>query len=198
MPPLQPLILRRDQTVGAHGLIGPYVWSYAPILRPRRSPTAAFVVKWVWMNGILRFDRTPVARLVSCAATFGSAALVFDYLSKASKEFEVLPFSALVLLFLGTLVAAIVQYGDHIFLSEVGVMYENRVLSWFGKHGRWMRWEDIVEVREIRRKVLILLSRDGRRMLVDAILGYAIARNEILKRAPHAVVSGTLAQDQID
>src|SRR6266446_7010320 len=118
MPPLQPLILRRDQTVGAHGLIGPYVWSYAPILRPRRSPTAAFVVKWVWMNGILRFDRTPVARLVSCAATFGSAALVFDYLSKASKEFEVLPFSALVLLFLGTLVAAIVQYGDHIFLSE--------------------------------------------------------------------------------
>jgi hypothetical protein len=77
-------------------------------------------------------------------------------------------------------------------------MYENRVLSWLGRRGRWMRWEDIIEVREIRRKVLILLSRDGRRMLIDAILGYAIARNEILKRAPHAVVSGTLAQDHVE
>jgi hypothetical protein len=150
------------------------------------------------MNGTLRFDRTPVARLVSCAATFGSAALVFDYLSKGEKEFEILPFSALILLFLGTLAAAVVQYGDHIFVSEVGVMYENRVLSWLGRRGRWMRWEDIIEVREIRRKVLILLSRDGRRMLIDAILGYAIARNEILKRAPHAVVSGTLAQDHVE
>jgi hypothetical protein len=150
------------------------------------------------MNGTLRFDRTPVARLVSCAATFASAALVFEYLSKGAKEFEILPFSALVLLFLGTLAAAAVQYGDHIFVSEVGVMYENKVLTWFGKRGRWMRWEDIVEVREIRRKVLILLSHDGRRMLVDAILGYAIARNEILRRAPHAVVSGTLAHDTAD
>jgi hypothetical protein len=104
----------------------------------------------------------------------------------------------LILLFLGTLAAAVVQYGDHIFVSDVGVMYENRVLSWLGRRGRWMRWEDIIEVREIRRKVLILLSRDGRRMLIDAILGYAIARNEILKRAPHAVVSGTLAQDSVD
>ena len=150
------------------------------------------------MNGTLRFDRTPVARLISCGATFASAALVFDYLSKGAREFEILPFSALVLLFLLTLAAAVVQYGDHIFLSEVGVMYENRVLRWLGKRGRWMRWEDIIEVREIRRKVLILLSRDGRRMLVDAILGYAIARNEILKRAPHAVVSGTLAHDHVE
>jgi len=46
--------------------------------------------------------------------------------------------------------------------------------------------------------VLILLSRDGRRMLVDAILGYAIARNEILKRTPHAVFTGTLARESVD
>jgi hypothetical protein len=90
--------------------------------------------------------------------------------------------------------AAVVQYGDHIFLSEDGVMYENRVLSWLGKPGRWMRWEEVVEVRELKRKVLILASADGRRVLVDAILGYAIARAEILKRAPHAVVSGTLLE----
>jgi len=32
--------------------------------------------------------------------------------------------------------------------------------------------------------------------LVDAILGYAIARHEILRRAPHAIVSGTLARDE--
>jgi hypothetical protein len=43
--------------------------------------------------------------------------------------------------------------------------------------------------------VLILFSRDGRRMLVDAILGYPIARNEILKRAPQAIFSGTLASE---
>jgi len=43
----------------------------------------------------------------------------------------------------------------------------------------------------IKRKVLIVLSHDGRRLLVDAI-----ARHEILRRAPHAIVSGTLARDE--
>jgi hypothetical protein len=148
-------------------------------------------------NRILRFDRTPVARLISCAATFASAALVFDYLSHGSQEVEPLTLTGLIALFLGTLAAAAVQYGDHIYFSDDGVMYENRVLSWLGKPGRWLRWEDIVEIREIKRKILVLLSRDGRRVLVDAILGYAIARNEILRRAPHAVLSGTLARDDV-
>lgn len=144
---------------------------------------------------VLKFDRTPIARLISCAAVFGSAALVFDYLSKGEKEIEALPLVTLVLLFLGTLAAAIVQYGDHIYVSDDGVLYENRLLRLFGKQFRWLRWEDVVEVREIKRKVLILLSRDGRRVLVDAILGYAIARNEILRRVPHALVTGTLAEN---
>lgn len=144
-------------------------------------------------NTILKFDRPPVSRLISCAGAFGSAALVFHYIAENADDIGLLPLAGLVLLFLGTLVSAIVQYGDHIYVSEVGVMYENRLLSWFGKRGRWMRWEDIVEVREVKDKVLILLSRDGRRMLVDAILGYAIARAEILRRAPQAVLSGTLA-----
>lgn len=147
------------------------------------------------MSRILKFDRTPVARLISCAASFASAALLFDYLSKSEKEIETLPVVALILLFLGTLAAAAVQYGDHIYLNDDGLMYENWVLKRFGKRGRWMRWEDVVEVREIKRKVLILFSRDGRRMLVDAILGYAIARSEILRRAPQAIFSGTLARD---
>jgi hypothetical protein len=144
---------------------------------------------------ILKFDRPPVSRLFSCAAVFGSAALVFVYLSQSADDIDVLAFSALILLFLGTFVAMLLQYGDHIYVSSSGVMYENRFLKWFGRRGRWMKWEDIVEVREIRRKVLVLLSRDGRRMLVDAILGYAIARAEILRRAPQAIVSGTLARD---
>src|SRR5216684_4250332 len=148
------------------------------------------------MSRILKFDRTPVARLISCAASFASAALLFDYLSKGEKEIEALPIMALILLFLGTLAAAAVQYGDHIYLSDDGLMYENWVLKQFGRRGKWMRWEDIVEVREIKRKVLILFSRDGRRMLVDAILGYAIAKNEIVKRAPQAIFSGTLAQEE--
>ncbi len=148
------------------------------------------------MPAILKFDRTPVARLISCAASFASAALLFDYLSKGEKEIELLPIVALVLLFLGTLAAAAVQYGDHIYLSDEGLMYENWVLKKFGKRGRWMRWDDIVEVREIRRKVLILFSRDGRRLLVDAILGYPIARNEILKRTPQAIFSGTLGGEE--
>ncbi|HKB80585.1 MAG TPA: hypothetical protein VKH35_12805 [Thermoanaerobaculia bacterium] len=145
---------------------------------------------------ILKFNRTPVAQLVSCAAVFASAALLFQYLSQGWSEVNALPFAGLILLVLGTLAAAVVQYGDHIYLSDDGVLYENRVLSLFGKRGQWMRWEDVVEVREIKRKVLILLSRDGRRVLVDAILGYPIARNEILKRVPHAIVSGTLARDR--
>jgi len=147
------------------------------------------------MNHILKFDRTPVNRLISCAAAFGSGALFFNYIAEAGTDLDIWPLLGLGLLCLGTLAAAIVQYGDHIFLSEDGVMYENRLLKLFGKRGHWMRWEDIVEIREIRDRVLILLSRDGRRMLVDAILGYAIARAEILRRAPQAIVSGTLARD---
>jgi hypothetical protein len=143
---------------------------------------------------ILKFDRTPVARLISCAAMFGSAALVFDYLSRGLNAIKPLALAGLILLFLGTVAAAVVQYGDHIYLSADGVMYENKLLKLFGKTGNWMRWEDIVEVREIRRKVLILLSRDGRRMLVDAILGYGVARAEIVRNAPHAVLSGTLLE----
>lgn len=144
---------------------------------------------------VLVFDRTPVARLVSCAAVFGSAALLFQYLAQPPAEIETLPLLGFVALVLGTFAAAVVQYGDHIYFSDHGVMYENRLLTWFGRRGRWMRWEDIVEIREIRRKVLILLSHDGRRMLVDAILGYAIARAEIVRRAPQAILSGTLAPE---
>jgi hypothetical protein len=148
------------------------------------------------MSRILKFDRSPVARLISCAASFGSAALVFDYLSKGEKEIEALPMAGLILLFIGTLAAAVLQYGDHIYLSDDGLMYENWVLKHLGRRGRWMRWEDVIEIREIKQKVLILFSRDGRRMLVDAILGYAIAKHEILKRAPQAIMSGTLAREE--
>jgi hypothetical protein len=168
----------------------------------------------------LIFDRTPIARLISCAACFASAALVFNYFAESKGDVEAPSLVALILLFLGTLAAAAVQYGDHIYFSEIGVMYENSLLRFFGRPGRWMKWEDIVEIREMKRKVLVLLSRDGRRMLVDAVaprrtrelwqaaatltredalaaahLGYAIARAEILRRAPHAIVSGTLARD---
>jgi hypothetical protein len=143
----------------------------------------------------LVFERPPVPRIISCAASFGSAAIFFMYLAEHPTDYAFLPMAGLVLLFLGTVVAAVLQYGDHIYLSDEGVKYENRVLTWFGKRGHWMRWEDIVEVREVKDRILILLSRDGRRVLVDAILGYAIARAEIVKRAPQAILSGTLVRD---
>lgn len=144
---------------------------------------------------ILVFDRSPVSRLVSCAAVFASAALIFNYIARSANDIDVLSLGFFIVLFLGTVAAAVQQYGDHIYLSEDGVMYENRLLSLVGKRGRWMRWEDIVEIRELRKNVLVLLSSDGRRMLIDAILGYAIARHEVLRRAPQAVLSGTLAAE---
>lgn len=144
---------------------------------------------------LLVFERPPVSRIISTAAVPGSAAIFFLYLAEHPTDYQWLPMVAMGLLFLGTVVAMVLQYGDHIYISDVGVKYENRLLSWFGKRGDWMRWEDIVEVREVKKKILILLSRDGRRMLVDAILGYAIARAEILRRAPQAIKSGTLVQE---
>jgi hypothetical protein len=147
-------------------------------------------------NKLLVFERSPVTRIVSCAATFASASIFFMYLAANPDDYEVLVLAGLVLLFLATVAAAVLQYGDHIYFSEFGVKYENRLFSLFGKRGHWMRWEDIVEVREVKRKILILFSHDGRRMLVDAILGYAIARAEILRRAPQAVLSGTLASEE--
>ena len=144
---------------------------------------------------ILKFDRNPVSRLVSCAAVFGSAALVFVYLSESANDIDVLSFGGLILLFLGTFAAMICSTAITSTSAAGRDVREPLADTGSGSRGRWMRWEDIVEVREIRRKVLVLLSRDGRRMLVDAILGYAIARAEILRRAPQAIVSGTLARD---
>jgi hypothetical protein len=146
-------------------------------------------------DNLLVFERPPVSRIISCAAAFGSAAIFFMYLAEHPTNYEFLPMAALVLLFLGTVAAAVLQYGDHIYFSDIGLKYENRLFRLFGKQGEWMRWEDIVEIREVRRKVLILLSNQGQRLLVDAILGYPIARNEILRRAPQAILSGTLARD---
>ena len=144
---------------------------------------------------LLVFERPPVPRIFSCAAAFASAALVFTYLAEHPDDYGFGALTILILLFLGTVAAAVVQYGDHIYFSPVGVKYENRLLKFFGKRWEWMRWEDIIEVREVKEKVLILLSRDGQRMLVDAILGYAIARAEILRRAPDAIRSGTLVDE---
>lgn len=144
-------------------------------------------------NTTLVFDRTPVSRIISCAATFGSAALFFTYLAENAEDPRPLPMIGLILLFLGTLAAAVMQYGDHIYVNDYGVMYENRLLSLLGKRGQWVCWEDIIEVREVKEKLIILFSRDGRRVLIDAILGYAIARAEIVRRTPQAVLTGTLA-----
>ena len=141
---------------------------------------------------ILVFDRTPVARIISCAAFFASAALLFKYLAQPPGEVETFSLIGFLLLVLGTLAAAVVQYGDHIYFSEDGLMYENRLLALLGRPGRWMRWEDVIEIREVRGRAMVLLARDGRRILVDSILGYPIARAEILRRAPQAIVSGTL------
>jgi hypothetical protein len=146
-------------------------------------------------NEILVFDRPPVARIVSCAAVFASAALIFNYLAKSADDIDVLSLGFFIVLFLGTVAAAAVQYGDHIYMSDAGVMYENKIMRLLGKHGRWMRWEDIVEIRELKKNVLVLLSHDGQRMLIDAILGYAIARHEVLRRAPQAILSGKLAAE---
>lgn len=145
---------------------------------------------------VLVFDRTPVARLISCAATFGSAALFFDYLSRGPGRIHPLPLLGLALLVVGTLLSALLQYGDHIYVSPEGVLYQNRLIPWFGRAARSLRWDEIIEIREIRRKILVLLSADGRRILVDAIAGYTLARAEILRMAPHAVVSGTLALEE--
>src|SRR5687767_9284236 len=96
-------------------------------------------------QNVLVFERPPVSRIISCAATFGSAAIFFMYLAEHPTDYRILPMVGLVLLFLGTVVAMLLQYGDHIYFSDVGVKYENRFLRWFGKRWEWVRWEDIVE-----------------------------------------------------
>jgi hypothetical protein len=142
----------------------------------------------------LVFDRTPVARLISCASVFASAALLFDYLSRGRENLHLLPLIGLSLLVIGTFLSALLQYGDHIYLNADGLIYRNKLLPLL-RSERWMRWEEIIEVREIRRKILVLFAEDDRRLLVDAIAGYEIARREIVRRARNAVFSGTLAEE---
>ena len=141
----------------------------------------------------LVFDRTPLARLVSCTAVFGSAGILLAYL--ASGEIAWYSVAGLVLLFFGTLASALMQYGDEIVVGPDGVKYRNRILPFPG-NGTSLRWEEVVEIREIRRRILILFAADGRKLLVDAIGGYAIARREIVRRASGAELSGTLVEGE--
>ena len=140
----------------------------------------------------LIFDRTPVARLISCAAVFASAALLFDYLSRGPGNLRFLPLLGFTLLVVGTIASALVHYGDRIYLSPHGLLYRNRFLSIFGRPDGWLPWRDVVEVHEIRRRILILFDHEGNRMVVDTVMGYPLARREILRRTPHALISGTL------
>ena len=140
----------------------------------------------------LVFDRTPIAKIISCVAVFGSAAIFFEYI--ASGDIGVFTTVILALVVVGTIMSALMQYGDHIYVSSEGLLYRNRLLPIMGE-AMWMAWEEVVEIREVRSKILVLLSADGRRLLVDAIAGYAIAKQEILRRAPHAVISGTLTKE---
>ncbi|MBI2213521.1 MAG: hypothetical protein HYU52_07735 [Acidobacteria bacterium] len=139
----------------------------------------------------LVFDRTPLARLVACTAVFGSAGILVAYL--ASGDIAWYSVVALALLFLGTVASALMQYGDEIVVDTVCVRYRNTILPFPGS-GTTLRWDEIVEIREIRRKILILFATDGRKLLVDAIAGYAIARSEIVRRAEKAELSGTLVE----
>lgn len=130
------------------------------------------------------------------AAALGTSGLLIDYMTLGSDERTVGGIIGLSLLALGSILAALVQYGDRIYLSAEGLVYLNRFLPRFGRGNRSIRWEDVVEIREIRRKVLILVSRDAQRMVVDAIAGYAVARREILRHLPQrAVISGTLEKE---
>jgi hypothetical protein len=143
----------------------------------------------------LVFDRSPIARIFSCAAAFGAGALFFDYLSGGPGSIHPLPLAGLSLLLVGTILAAMFQYGDRIYVGPEGLLYENRLLPIAKRGTGWLRWDEVVEVREVRRKILVLLSDDGRRILVDAIAGYSIARREILRRTPHAAITGTLERE---
>lgn len=140
----------------------------------------------------LVFDRAPLGKVISCAAVFASGALLFSYLSKEPSELRFLPILGLTALLAGTILAALVQYGDRIYLGPHGMMSRNKFLGAFGKADMWISWKEVVEITEVRRKILILFDEQGTRFIVDAIAGYPLARREILRRSPHAVISGTL------
>ena len=145
---------------------------------------------------ILVFRRTTFARIISMAAALGATGLWIDYLTLEAADRSILGTAALSVLAAGSILAALVQYGDRIYLSPQGLLYMNRFLPRFGRGNRSMLWEDVVEIREIRRKILILFARDARRMVIDAIGAYEVARKEILRHAPQrAVISGTLTKE---
>lgn len=147
-------------------------------------------------EAILVFRRTAFARVISMAAALGSTGLLIDYLTLPAAERSVGFLLALSILATGSILAALVQHGDRIYVLPQGVLYLNRFLPRFGRGNRAMLWDDVIEIREIRRRVLVLFSRDARRMVVDAIAAYPVARKEILRHVPpNAVISGTLTRE---
>lgn len=140
----------------------------------------------------LVFSRTPLGKLISITAVIASCALLFTYLGRDPRDIRFLHLLGLALLLSGTILSALIQYGDRIYLGHHGLMSRNRFLALVGKEDSWISWKEVVEITEVRRKILILFDDEGSRFIVDAIGGYPIARTEILLRTPHAVISGTL------
>lgn len=130
----------------------------------------------------LDFRRRLGGRIASALAVLVSAALLGSWLTLASRPFAPGPTLILVVMFVGSVLAAAIEYGDRIRLTSEELRIENRWLPLVRLKGSRIRWEDVVDVRESRKSILILTAADGRRVVVDSVDRYAEARTEIARR----------------
>ena len=93
------------------------------------------------------------------------------------------------------LAAVIIQSGDHIYLTSAGVMFENRFLRVFGRRGRWMHFEDIVEIRML----LDGVDSDRREaLLLTQVLGLSYAEAAEICGCPVGTIRSRVARARDD
>ncbi|MEE9218335.1 MAG: hypothetical protein V3U98_04635 [Acidobacteriota bacterium] len=133
-------------------------------------------------SGARTYRRTLGSRLLALAAALLFAGLCLQIMAWPPEEGAGRGLAVCGLLLLLSLVLVAQNFGDRIELNEGGVRFRNLWRERFGLGaGRFLRWDEVEDVREIRRdqrpallqggRAVLVLSRSGRRYVFDSIEG---------------------------
>jgi hypothetical protein len=122
--------------------------------------------------------------VTSTIVAVGSVAFLLYLLLDDPGQVPVLTWVLLVF-FLGVgALLSVGNYGDRISLDDEGIRISNRFVRALGLRGeRSLAWDEVVRLKEHRRRTLFLVREKGAPMVLDSIADYAALREEIAARS---------------
>ena len=130
------------------------------------------------------YRRTTGSRVISTIVGIGSAASLLYLLLDEPGEVPVFTWILLGVFLVVSAVLSVGNYGDRITLDDEGVRITNGILKAVGFRGESsLRWEDVVRLKEHRRRTLFLVREKGAPMVLDSVAGYAVLREDVQARS---------------